>query len=78
MRLYTLGDRTMNYGEQMIEALQNNALEEAQELFIEALEKDRLKYVQYQLYNFFVEVIYNAKDNEIIGLNSFLIPKITS
>lgn len=41
MRLYTLGDRTMNYGEQMIEALQNNALEEAQELFIEALEKDQ-------------------------------------
>lgn len=31
----------MNYGEQMIEALQNNALEEAQELFIEALEKDQ-------------------------------------
>lgn len=41
MKLYTLGDRTMNYGEQMIEALQNNALEEAQELFIEALEKDQ-------------------------------------
>lgn len=40
--------------------------------FIEALEKDRLKYVQYQLYNFFVELIYNAKDNKIIGLTSFL------
>ena len=40
--------------------------------FIEALEKERLKYVQYQLYNFFVEVIYNHKDNKIIGLNSFL------
>lgn len=40
--------------------------------FIEALEKERLKYVQYQLYNFFVEVIYNAKDNKIIGLTSFL------
>jgi len=40
--------------------------------FIEALEKDSFKYVQYQLYNFFVEVIYNAKDNKIIELTSFL------
>lgn len=43
--------------------------------FIEALEKERLKYVQYRLYNFFVEVIYNAKDNKIIGLTSFISSK---
>lgn len=40
--------------------------------FIEALEKERLMYVQYQLYNFFVEVIYNEIENKIIGLTSFL------
>lgn len=40
--------------------------------FIDALEKDSVKFVQYQLYNYFVEVIYNVKDNKIIGLTSFL------
>lgn len=43
--------------------------------FIDALEKDSFKYVQYQLYNFFVEVIYNTKDNKIIGLTSFISSK---
>jgi len=40
--------------------------------FIEASEKDNVRFALYKLYGFYVEITYDAVNNKIINLTSFL------
>lgn len=40
--------------------------------FIDSSVKNEVKFALYKLYNFYVEVIYDTKDNKILGITSFL------
>lgn len=40
--------------------------------FIEASEKDNVRFALYKLYGFYVEVVYDFVNNKIVSLTSFI------
>jgi len=40
--------------------------------FIDHSMKNEIKFALYRLYSFYVEVVYNVKNNKIVNLSSFM------
>lgn len=40
--------------------------------FVGVSEKKEVRFVLYKLFTFFVEIVYDSKDNKIINLTSFM------